>query len=403
MLRRARYQKGSLKRVRRKSGEAVWVFRWYETQIDGTKKYRKAVVGSVDEFKTEAAAQQTVDALRLTINAQTPRQQLQALSIETLVQHYREHEMPDTFSKGQPHKLHDYVGVEGRKSYATQETYEGYLKKWILPRWQSYRLNDVRAFQVEQWLHSVPLAQGSRAKIRNIMSALYSHAIRWEWINRNPITAVRQSAKRSKIPTILTIEQIQALLAHLGEPCRTAVLLDASTGLRVGELLGLKWADVDFEKLEINVTRSVVKQKIGPCKTEASHKPIPLDAELAEQLRNWRLKAPYNRTEDWIFASPHRRGRQPYWPGALFRAQLKPGLEAIGIRRDVGWHTLRHTFGTLMKANGEDIKTIQELLRHANYRVTADVYTQAMTPAKRQAQTKVVRLILPRKAAQNVG
>ncbi len=56
-----------------------------------------------------------------------------------------------------------------------------------------------------------------------------------------------------------------------------------------------------------------------------------------------------------------------------------------------------------MKANGEDIKTIQELLRHANYRVTADVYTQAMTPAKRQAQTKVVRLVLPRKAAQKVG
>src|SRR5208282_1696090 len=108
----------------------------------------------------------------------------------------------------------------------------------------------------------------------------------------------------------------------------------------------------------------------------------------------------------WLFhscPSASNSSHEPYWPGALFRAQLKPGLEAIGIRGDVGWHTLRHTFGTLMKANGEDIKTIQELLRHANYRVTADVYTQAMTPAKRQAQTKVVRLILPRKAAQKVG
>ena len=109
--------------------------------------------------------------------------------------------------------------MEGRKSYATQETYEGYLKKWILPRWRSYRLGDVKTVQVEQWLHSVPLAQGSRAKIRNIMSALYSHAIRWEWTKHNPITAVRQSAKRSKVPIILTIEQIQALLPHLEEPC----------------------------------------------------------------------------------------------------------------------------------------------------------------------------------------
>ena len=54
-------------------------------------------------------------------------------------------------------------------------------------------------------------------------------------------------------------------------------------------------------KLEINVARSVVKQKIGPCKTAASQKPMPLDAEPAEQLWNWWLKAPYNRPDDWIF------------------------------------------------------------------------------------------------------
>jgi len=202
---------------------------------------------------------------------------------------------------------------------------------------------------------------------------------------------------------VLSIEQIQALLEHLEEPCRTMVLLDAATGLRVGELLGLKWADVDFEKLEINVTRSVVKQRIGPCKTEASQKPIPLDAELGEQVLNWRLKSPYNRPEDWVFASPHKRGKQPYWPGSLFRVHVQPALRAAEISGKVGWHTLRHSFGTLMKANGEDIKTIQELLRHANYRVTADVYTQAMTTTKREAQAKVVRMILPGKSVQKVG
>src|SRR5271157_3941542 len=232
MFRRARHQKGSLKRVKRKSGGAVWVFRWYETEIDGSKKYRRVVVGSTEELKTEAAAQQAVDALRLTINQQTPRQQLQAISFETLVQHYREHEMPDIFRKNHRDKPRS-VEEEGRKSYATQETYEGYLKKWILPRWQTYRLDAVKAVAVEEWLRSLPLAPGSKAKIRNIMSALYSHAIRWEWIRYNPITAVRQSAKRSKVPTILTIEQIQTLLECLEEPCRTMVLLDAATGLRV--------------------------------------------------------------------------------------------------------------------------------------------------------------------------
>ena len=102
MFRRARHQRGSLKRVKRKSGKTVWIFRWYETEIDGSKKYRKVVVGSAEEFKTEASAEQAVDALRLSINQQTPRQQLQPISFETLVQHYREHEMPDVFNKRQP-------------------------------------------------------------------------------------------------------------------------------------------------------------------------------------------------------------------------------------------------------------------------------------------------------------
>ena len=398
MFRRTRYQQGSLQRVERKFGPAVWIFRWRETQIDGSRKNRNVLIGTVDEFKTESEAQKAVDALRITINEQTPRQQLKEISFETLVQHYRHHEMPDIFyRKGQlPAEVAE---DDNRKSYATQDTYEGYLKKWILPRWKSYRLPDVKAVQVEQWLKSLPLAPGTKAKIRNIMSALYSHALRWEWATHNPITHVRQSAKRRKIPVVLTIEQLKAFLSHLKEPCRTAVLLDASSGLRVGELLGLKWGDVDFEKLEVNVTRSVVKQKITRCKTEASRKPVPLDAELADVLLNWKLRCAYPQPGDWVFASPKTKGKQPYWPGALFRAHLKPALKAAEIPGDVGWHTLRHTFGTLMKANGEDIKTIQELLRHSNYKVTADTYTQAITPTKRAAQTKLVKMILPAKSA----
>jgi integrase len=401
IMRRARHQKGSLQRVKRKSGESVWIFRWYEVQLDGTKCYRKAVIGSVSEYKTEAEAQKAADALRLEINEQTPRQMLQAISIETLVEHYRQHELPDIVQATRP--LGSVAGEdETRKSYSTQLTYAGYLRKWILPRWRSYRLTDVKPIHVEEWLKSLPMSRGSKAKIRNIMSALYSHAQRWEWTTSNPITHVRQSAKRSRIPTVLTIDQLKDFLANLADPAKTAVLLGAVTGLRVGELLGLKWSDIDFEKLEISVSRDVVKQRIERCKTEASRKPIPMDAEIAETLWAWRLRCAYNQPEDWLFASPHRKGQQPYWPSSLYRVYLKPALKAIGITEPVGWHTLRHTFGTLMKANGEDVKTIQELLRHANFKVTMDVYTQAVTEVKRTAQSRVVRQIMgPREAGED--
>jgi integrase len=82
------------------------------------------------------------------------------------------------------------------------------------------------------------------------------------------------------------------------------------------------------------------------------------------------------------------------WPGSLYRAHLKPALLKAGMSVPVGWHTPRHSFGTLMKANGEDIKTIQELLRHATFKVTADTYTQAVTPVKRNAQAKIAKLIM---------
>ena len=340
MFKRTRYQQGSLRLVERKNGQKVWEFRWWQTRIDGSKNRPKIVIGSLEEYPNESSAQRAVDALRITINEQTPRQQLKQISIATLVEHYREHELPDIFYKTPPT---DDEPEEDRKAFSTQETYEGYLKKWILPRWGPYRLIDVKAIQVEQWLKTLSLARGSKAKIRNIMSALYSHAIRWEWTDRNPITHVRQSAKRSKIPTILSISEIQVLLSKIKDPCRLAWFLDATSGLRVGELLALKWEDINFTSLEINVTRSIRKQRIGRCKTEISRKPIPLAPELAEMLWSWKLRTPYNGPRDWVFASPHKKGRQPYWPGSLFRAHVVPALKEAGIN-SLGWmaHVATH-------------------------------------------------------------
>lgn len=72
---------------------------------------------------------------------------------------------------------------------------------------------------------------------------------------------------------------------------------------------------------------------------------------------------------------------------------FKPTARELGINTDIGWHTFRHSFGALLKANGEDVKTAQELLRHVNSRITLDVYTQATTINKRAAQSKIVKMI----------
>ena len=400
-MRRTSYQQGSLKLAERKKGKA-WEFRWREVQIDGSVRRKNIVIGTLEEFPNESAAQAAVDALRLEINQQTPQQLIKNISLETLVNHYRQHELPDIFNKTKPGPD---AAHEDRKSYATQVTYEGYLRKWIVPRWGAFRLTDVKAIEVEKWLKTlcfkktgVALARGSKAKIRNIMSALFSHAILWEWADKNPITSVRQSAKRQKAPDVLIPEEIVAILAELPNPLRMMIELDAFTGLRRGELIGLRWEDVDFEQLVLHVRRSVVAMVEGAPKTEASQKDVPLDSQTAESLFAWRQMCPYPGPVDWVFASPAMKGKQPYWPGTQWRYYGKPALKRAEITKHVTYHTFRHTFGTLLNANGENPKVVQELLRHASMKVTTDVYMQAVSPQKREAQSKLVKMVMKRAA-----
>ncbi|WP_420236185.1 tyrosine-type recombinase/integrase [Telmatobacter bradus] len=366
--------------MERAGSRKAWEYRWYEVQPDGSRRRRNLVLGTLEQYPNETAAQRAVAALRADINAESPRMNLTPMSVQTLVEHYREKEL----------------GEDSGKTYATCRTYQGYFRKWILPRWGQYKLKDVRSVAVEEWLRSLKLSNGSKAKMRNIMHAVFNHAIRWEWHERNPITHVRQSAKRSKVPIVLDVEEIAALLQLLKEPARTAVFLDVMTGLRVGELLALKWNDIGFEKSQISVTRSIVMQHIGDCKTEASRKPVPLDSRLADALSRWQAISPYPQPEDWVFASPHSNGRLPYWPGAFYRAHILPAAKILGIE-GIGWHTFRRTYATLLKANGEDVKTVQELLRHANSLVTMNLYAQAITQNKRDAQSKIVSMLFDKK------
>ena len=133
------------------------------------------------------------------------------------------------------------------------------------------------------------LADGSKKKIRDLMHLLYEHAIRYEWTDRNPITSVRQSGVRQATPIRLSVDQLSQLIyGELKQRERVMVLLDFGTGLRRGELSGVRWEDICFEDKVLIPKRSIVKQRIGKVKTEASKKSIPLDDVLIQKLLAWR-------------------------------------------------------------------------------------------------------------------
>src|SRR5690348_11595953 len=98
-MRRASYQRGSLRSVTRKNGTKVWEYRWREADLKGTVKRRSVIVGTVKKYPSESQAQRAVDALRLTINESNTTLATGQISFESLVNHYREHELPDVFFK----------------------------------------------------------------------------------------------------------------------------------------------------------------------------------------------------------------------------------------------------------------------------------------------------------------
>lgn len=124
------------------------------------------------------------------------------------------------------------------------------------------------------------------------------------------------------------------------------------------------------------------------------------DGYTAQDLLAWYRVTPYREPADWVFASNSsragkNRGKQPLWLQTVMRYHIEPVINELGIKKRVSWHTFRRTYTSLLQADREDVKVVQELLRHGSAKVTLDVYAQAQMPAKRKAQHKVVEMVRP--------
>jgi integrase len=383
---RPRYQHGFFSRIKRKKGPEVWIYRWREADGSGKPKMRSQVIGSVTQYPTEKAAWAAVGTLRLDINYETLRPEGRPQTFEELAKHYELIEL-------------DLEKHSERKGAQTKQVYAGYLKTKIVPRWGDCRVQEIKAVAVERWLASLDdLSNGTKSKIKCIMSDAFQHAVRYGWLTdgENPIFAVRQSAKRTRVTEPLEAAEFRALIQELPQKMRVIGIVAATTGLRISEVLGLKWKDIDWKSSQMEVTRSVVDGVIGKCKTETSRRPVPIDTLTAQEMLVWKQETAYAEAEDWVFASEHVQGRMPPWPDTLLDRVLQPAAKRAGITKWVGFHTFRHTYSTLLKANGEDVKVVQELMRHANISTTMNIYTKALTPAKREAQSRVVDVLMDR-------
>jgi integrase len=366
-VRRVRYQFGSLELVKG-AKQDVWTFRFYQSGADGKRQYRRIRVGTTQQYPTETVALKALEGLRLSVNSG----KLQAANptFGAVTERYLREELPERFS--------------------TRVSYTSLIKRWLRPKWSDLLLSQIRTLEVEHWLKSLPLSPKTKANLRNLMHVLFECARRWELISQNPIELVRQSGKRRKVPRRLTIEELRQLLAHLEQPHSTMVILAACLGLRVGEILGLQWGDIDLLNATLDVRRSVYQYHVGPAKTENSEATLPLAPQVISALGNWLAEASYRSEKDFVF--PSARGG-PRDADKLREKVLQPAAERAGLGK-IRWHSLRHSFATALETAKARMKVAQELMRHSSITTTMNVDTGTIERRKRKTAGRVATAVL---------
>jgi integrase len=184
--------------------------------------------------------------------------------------------------------------------------------------------------QVEEWVHSLSLAPSSKAKLKSILSTLYNHAIRYEWLTFNPISRVGTSSKRLRDQGRTHPDEFQRLAEQVSVRSRAIVLIAGRTGLRRSEIIALTWSDLDTRTMEVTVLRSCVRNRFGNTKTESSRRPVPLHPMV---LNYWRTESPYATDVDFLHPSIRLKGNKPLSPDSILENQYSA---CISTGRDCG-------------------------------------------------------------------
>jgi integrase len=229
----------------------------------------------------------------------------------------------------------------------------------------------VEAFDSE--LSRKGLSPKSRRLGLATLHSTFDFAVREGWASRNPVKEIEQPRVTESDPDIhfLGVEEVAALLRSvpnddLGRVERVMYLTAALTGMRQGELLALRWMDVDWLAERIRVRRNFVRGEFGTPKSKRSSRSVPLATRLARELELLYQRTDYASDRDLVFAHPHTG--KPIDRSRLLK-RFKAAVRKAGVR-DVRFHDLRHTFGTRMAAQGVPMRALQEMLGHRDFKTT---------------------------------
>ena len=212
-----------------------------------------------------------------------------------------------------------------------------------------------------------------------------------------PLTQVQRP---HSIPDVSSFRQSDALGIGGGGPQSNGLGRSGLCfGLRISEILGLRWTDFDFKRSVVLIQRSAVGKRLNRLKTECSQDEVPIERGFIPELKKWQALC-LDTEEHWLFPSPVT-GR-PYHADSMRNDYLVPTGQKLGLGR-IGFHTFRHTYRAWLDESGAPVGVQQKLMRHAHVSTTMDQYGNALALAKRKANRPIVQRLLRRSATQQIS
>ena len=274
--------------------------------------------------------------------------------------------------------------------------------------WNDRVAKDIQPQEIQAWLDRKSV--GIRSKLRNEISAVYRYGQATGLIPRgaeyNPMSLVSAPTRSDFESVDLSPTECSAILEKIEEPMvRVLVVVVAVTGARASEVLGLRWADLDFKKGRIHIRRAWTQGKLGKPKSRLSRRPVPMVTGLATLMEAWRAETIYSSDTDFIFPSIKLGGRQPRTGGIMVTDYIHPAAVAAdvlelrdGVRyydgepvRRFGLHSMRHGLATWLADRGVHPSVIQRMLRHSSPNMTMHyIHSDA-----RKAQEEFVEELIP--------
>jgi integrase len=316
------------------------------------KRHQRTEVYDGATCKTEKDVRKAIELTVSQINSGTPGERADA-KFSAVTALYRKEHLPTL-------------------EHSSQLSSKYLLRDYIEDKFGNTSIREMHALEINTWHQALPFSPSSKRNIRTVLSVCLRLAALHRFIpemssNRIYLIKIKGGSKRQKKLVPISVAHFKRLKDALPEPLNIMVLLLGAYGLRISELLALKWEDMNEDAKTISIVRKFTHGKLGNTKTDASEAPMPLAQPVLNVLREYR---PRTGGSEWLFPSPRNGGPRSHF--MLLSKGLKPVARKLGLG-EIGFPTIRHACRSWLSSLGAAVGTQKDLSRHSDIATTMNV------------------------------